>query len=104
MLVLFQDWVVSKFGRVLPVLQLKVRRGNRAHMVKYDPSKYCHNIRRLATPTDMPTPVTQLTWDIHGGDNDVSRKENGQFPSCEYPGLKRQPGVDSTRHALASAR
>ncbi|XP_029989353.1 nucleolar protein 8 isoform X2 [Sphaeramia orbicularis] len=99
------DWVVSKFGRVLPVLQLGVRRGNRAQVVKYDPSKYCHNIRSLATPTDTPTPVTQLTWDVHGGDNDISKKRQGQFPPFEYSGLKkRQSGAVNTHHALGSAR
>ncbi|KAG5835861.1 hypothetical protein ANANG_G00248500 [Anguilla anguilla] len=42
-----KDWVVSKFGRVLPVLHLK---------------------------------VSQLTWEIPGGDDDISKKRRGEFP------------------------
>ncbi|XP_061746708.1 nucleolar protein 8 [Nerophis ophidion] len=85
-----KDWVVSKFGRVLPVLQLKGRKGNKSRTLKYDPSKYCHNIRRLAQPdVDHPTPVTQLTWEVDGGDDDISRKRRGEFPAYKSPRPKK---------------
>lgn len=80
----FQDWVVSKFGRVLPVLQLRCQKGSRVRSMKYDPSKYSHNIRRLDRSTeDRPTPVTQLTWELQGGDDDISKKRRGEFPPFE---------------------
>ncbi|XP_067360862.1 nucleolar protein 8 isoform X2 [Channa argus] len=80
-----KDWVVSKFGRVLPILQLRCQKGNRGRTVKYDPSKYSHNIRKLdRTITEQPvTPVTQLTWEVQGGDDDISRKRRGEFPPYE---------------------
>ncbi|KAK7878257.1 hypothetical protein WMY93_031140 [Mugilogobius chulae] len=72
-----------KFGRVLPVLQLKCRRGDKTRMLKYDPSKYGHNLRVLAPPTgpeDTPTPVSKLTWSVEGGEDEMSRKRRGEFP------------------------
>ncbi|XP_020557117.1 nucleolar protein 8 isoform X2 [Oryzias latipes] len=77
-----KDWVVSKFGRVLPVLQLRCQKGNKARVMKYDPSKYSHNIRKLdRCADDQSTPVSQLTWELDGGDDDISRKRRGEFPS-----------------------
>ncbi|XP_061687445.1 nucleolar protein 8 [Syngnathoides biaculeatus] len=87
-----KNWVVSKFGRVLPVMQLRCHKGNKARTVKYDPSKYSHNIRRLAPPTDggdAPTPVAQLTWRVDGGDNDISKKRRGEFPPYQPPKPKK---------------
>lgn len=80
----FQDWVVSKFGRVLPVMQLRCQKGSKARTLKYDPSKYSHNIRKLDRSTvDQSTPVTQLTWEVQGGDDDISKKRRGEFPLYE---------------------
>ncbi|XP_043978379.1 nucleolar protein 8 isoform X2 [Gambusia affinis] len=79
-----KDWVVSKFGRVLPVLQLRCQKGSKARTVKYDPSKYCHNIRKLdRTDPDKTLSVTQLTWQVEGGDDDVSKRRRGEFPPYE---------------------
>nr|CBN80671.1 Nucleolar protein 8 [Dicentrarchus labrax] len=80
-----KDWVVSKFGRVLPVMQLRCKKGSKARTLKYDPSKYSHNIRKLdrTAAADEPTPVTQLTWEVLGGDDDISKKRRGEFPPFE---------------------
>ncbi|XP_074529826.1 nucleolar protein 8 isoform X2 [Halichoeres trimaculatus] len=93
-----KDWVVSKFGRVLPVLQLRCQKGSKARTQKYDPSKYSHNIRRLdKTAEDPCTPVTQLTWEIQGGDDDISKKRRGEFPPFEpsRPKKSRTDAVNS---------
>ncbi|KAM4740986.1 nucleolar protein 8 isoform 2-T2 [Anableps anableps] len=93
-----KDWVVSKFGRVLPVLQLRCQKGSKARTVKYDPSKYCHNIRRLDRNSPDETPsVTQLTWEVEGGDDDISKKRRGEFPPYEpiKPKKTRTDPVDS---------
>ncbi|CAI5687136.1 unnamed protein product [Oreochromis niloticus] len=80
-----KDWVVSKFGRVLPILQLRSQKGSKCRNLKYDPSKYSHNIRKLDRNTipDEATPVTQLTWEVQGGDDEISKKRRGEFPPCE---------------------
>ncbi|XP_051550166.1 nucleolar protein 8 [Myxocyprinus asiaticus] len=80
-----KDWVVSKFGRVLPVLNLKCEKKNK--IFKYDPSKYCHNIKRLETADDLMS-VTKLTWEVSGGDDEISKKRRGEFPK-QKPCLKR---------------
>ncbi|KAK0147224.1 Nucleolar protein 8 [Merluccius polli] len=75
-----KEWVVSKFGRVLPVLNLRCRRGSKTRSMKYDPSKHSHNIKRLELSPDTLTSVTQLTWELPGGDDDISKKRRGEFP------------------------
>nr|XP_015203499.1 PREDICTED: nucleolar protein 8 [Lepisosteus oculatus] len=75
-----KNWVVSKFGRVLPVLNMKNQGKNK--IVKYDPSKNCHNIKKLEQAIDFDnfTPVSKLTWELTGGDDDISKKRRGEFP------------------------
>lgn len=100
-----QNWVVSKFGRVLPVLQLRQQKGLKVRPLKYDPSKYSHNIRRLdQSGLEVATPVTGLTWELQGGDSDISRKRRGEFPPFQAVAPKRSctdtvndPGRAQTR-------
>ncbi|XP_036957837.1 nucleolar protein 8 [Acanthopagrus latus] len=100
-----KDWVVSKFGRVLPVLQLRCQKGSRARTVKYDPSKYSHNIRKLDRGAeDQHTPVTQLTWELQGGDDDISKKRRGEFPPFEPSRPKRsRTDVVNSHNAVGRA-
>ncbi|KAM9813870.1 nucleolar protein 8 [Neosynchiropus ocellatus] len=89
-----KDWIVSKYGRVLPILELKSKKGNKVRTLKYDPSKYCHNIRKLDTATaDSPTPVSKLTWEVQGGDDDISKKRRGEFPPYVPPKPKKKAKV-----------
>ncbi|XP_052330230.1 nucleolar protein 8 isoform X3 [Oncorhynchus keta] len=85
-----KDWVVSKFGRVLPVLNLKCQGRNK--FIKYDPSKHSHNIKKLESSAEVPdpTPVSQLTWEISGGDDDISKKRRGEFPPQKTPLAKKK--------------
>ncbi|XP_069062776.1 nucleolar protein 8 [Pleurodeles waltl] len=85
-----KDWVVSKFGRVLPVLHLQHR--NKA--MKYDPSKYCHNIKRLEEDSGELVPVSQLTWHLDEGNDDISRKRRGEFPTPKHQ-LKKKKGSEN---------
>ncbi|CAL8336739.1 unnamed protein product [Merluccius merluccius] len=78
-----KEWVVSKFGRVLPVLNLRCRKGSKTRSMKYDPSKHSHNIKRLELSADTLTSVTQLTWELPGGDDDISKKRRGEFPPTQ---------------------
>ncbi|XP_072521799.1 nucleolar protein 8 [Salminus brasiliensis] len=75
-----KNWVVSKFGRVLPVLHLKCQGKNK--VIKYDPSKHCHNIKKLDTDEGV-TPVSKLTWEMDGGYDDISKKRRGEFPPLQ---------------------
>ncbi|XP_066528630.1 nucleolar protein 8 [Hoplias malabaricus] len=72
-----KNWVVSKFGRVLPVLHLKCQ--GKKKVLKYDPSKHCHNIKKLEAEEGV-TPVSKLTWELDGGDDEISKKRRGEFP------------------------
>ncbi|XP_073500425.1 nucleolar protein 8 [Phyllobates terribilis] len=78
-----KNWVVSKYGRVLPVLQLKGN--NESKIIKYDPSKYCHNVKKLNNISLEQTPVAQLTWHLDGGYDDISKKRRGEFPEFKSP-------------------
>nr|XP_019952192.1 PREDICTED: nucleolar protein 8 isoform X2 [Paralichthys olivaceus] len=101
-----KDWVVSKFGRVLPILQLRCQKGSKARTLKYDPSKYSHNIRRLdRAATDQHTPVTQLTWEVQGGDDDISKKRRGEFPPYVPPKPKKsRKNVTNSHNAVGPTR
>ncbi|CDQ96000.1 unnamed protein product, partial [Oncorhynchus mykiss] len=86
-----KDWVVSKFGRVLPVLNLKEKKRGKSRN-PYDPSKHSHNIKKLESSAEVPdpTPVAQLTWEISGGDDDISKKRRGEFPPQKKPLAKKK--------------
>ncbi|KAM8799925.1 LOW QUALITY PROTEIN: nucleolar protein 8 [Eudromia elegans] len=87
-----KNWVVGKFGRVLPVLHLKNQQKNQ--VVKYDPSKYCHNLRKLEQDVTHVVPVSELTWHLEGRDDSMSKKRQGDFPlMAKSPKKMRQ--VDS---------
>ncbi|XP_037759451.1 nucleolar protein 8 isoform X1 [Chelonia mydas] len=76
-----KDWVVSKFGRVLPILHLKGR--HKSKIMKYDPSKYCHNLRKLEQDLTDTVPISKLTWQLEGGDDSISKKRRGEFPEIK---------------------
>uniref|UniRef100_A0AAV2MIL3 Nucleolar protein 8 n=1 Tax=Knipowitschia caucasica TaxID=637954 RepID=A0AAV2MIL3_KNICA len=102
-----KDWVVGKFGRVLPVMQLKRCHGDGAQTLKYDPSKYGHNLRVLALPSGpeaTPTPVCKLTWALEGGDDEISRKRRGEFPPFTVSKKKSRPSSDRIGSCNSSSR
>ncbi|XP_068763559.1 nucleolar protein 8 isoform X1 [Struthio camelus] len=81
-----KNWVVGKFGRVLPVLHLKSQQKNK--VVKYDPSKYCHNLRKLEQDLTYVVPVSKLTWHLEGREDSLSKKRQGEFPLTKKPPKK----------------
>ncbi|XP_041318741.1 nucleolar protein 8 [Pyrgilauda ruficollis] len=97
-----KKWVVGKFGRVLPILHLRNQQKNK--LVKYDPSKYCHNLRKLEPELAHAAPVSQLTWSLEGGDDSVPRKRPGEFPGTRKPPEKRrQLGREALNGAALSS-
>uniref|UniRef100_A0A8B9R2W9 Nucleolar protein 8 n=1 Tax=Astyanax mexicanus TaxID=7994 RepID=A0A8B9R2W9_ASTMX len=88
-----KNWVVSKFGRVLPVLHLKCEGKNK--VIKCDPSKHCHNIKKLDMDEGVITPVSKLTWQVDGGYDEISKKRRGEFPpQKKYPKkIKTDPAI-----------
>uniref|UniRef100_G1MZ93 Nucleolar protein 8 n=1 Tax=Meleagris gallopavo TaxID=9103 RepID=G1MZ93_MELGA len=109
-----KNWIVGKFGRVLPILHLRNQQKNKIsfllefyllkesccfysliHMniVKYDPSKYCHNLRKLEEDLTHVVPVSKLTWHLEEKDDSISKKRQGEFPvTKEQPKKLRQLG------------
>ncbi|NXR73165.1 NOL8 protein, partial [Pycnonotus jocosus] len=102
-----KKWVVGKFGRVLPILHLRNQQKNKisffllkvlgssksltpTNVVKYDPSKYCHNLRKLEADLAHAAPVSQLTWKLEGGDESTARKRRGDFTGMKKPPEKRR--------------
>ena len=63
-----KNWVVGKFGRVLPVVYL--RRRDRKKIAKFDPSKTTHCLKRINLQ-DPTMSVSSLTWKMDS-DKDVS--------------------------------
>ncbi|NXT85131.1 NOL8 protein, partial [Zapornia atra] len=99
-----KKWVVGKFGRVLPVLHLRNQQKNKIsfldlimlvfksftqnNIVKYDPSKYCHNLRKLEQDLTRVVPISELTWHLEEREDDINKKRQGQFPITKKPPKK----------------
>ncbi|NXS72485.1 NOL8 protein, partial [Pandion haliaetus] len=86
-----KKWVVGKFGRVLPILHLRKSCFNSLtviNIVKYDPSKYCHNLRKLEPDLTHIVPISELTWHLEGGDDSINKKRQGEFPVTKKPPKK----------------
>ncbi|XP_067854727.1 nucleolar protein 8 isoform X2 [Heptranchias perlo] len=98
-----KDWIVSKFGRVLPILHL--RQKDRKKIIKYDPSKYCHNIKKLDHMSDLEikTPVTNLTWHLEEQDDEMSKKRRGDFPTPTQPVKKKKLAINKYNTEDSSA-
>ncbi|KAM6301059.1 nucleolar protein 8 [Aegotheles albertisi] len=93
-----KKWVVGKFGRVLPVLHLKSQQKNK--IVKYDPSKYCHNLRKLEPDLTRVVPISELTWHLEERDDLINKKRQGVFPVTKKPPKKlRQLGSEALNGA-----
>ncbi|XP_039204151.1 nucleolar protein 8 isoform X2 [Crotalus tigris] len=88
-----KDWVVSKFGRVLPILHLKDQ--HKSKIMKYDPSKYCQNLKKLDQEPIDSVPISQLTWHLEEADSIMSKKRQGQFPEAKKPSKKKIKIQDS---------
>ncbi|XP_074007504.1 nucleolar protein 8 [Numenius arquata] len=94
-----KKWVVGKFGRVLPILHLRSQQKNK--IVKYDPSKYCHNLRKLEPDLTHIVPVSELTWHLEGRDDSINKKRQGEFPVTKEPPKKlRQLGSEAPNGAV----
>uniref|UniRef100_A0A8C8ZED3 Nucleolar protein 8 n=1 Tax=Prolemur simus TaxID=1328070 RepID=A0A8C8ZED3_PROSS len=78
-----KNWVVSKFGRVLPLCSLTL--GN---IIKYDPSKYCHNLKKIGEDFPNTIPISSLTWELEGGNDPISKKRRGEFSDFHGPSKK----------------
>lgn len=89
-----KNWVVSKFGRVLPVLHLKNQ--HKRKIMKYDPSKYCHNLKKIGEDFTNTIPITSLTWELEGGNDPISKKRRGEFSDFPGPPKKVQKSKGST--------
>ncbi|XP_059572034.1 nucleolar protein 8 isoform X1 [Alligator mississippiensis] len=81
-----KNWVVSKFGRVLPVLHLKSQ--HQKKIMKYDPSKYCHNLRKLEQDLTEMVPVSRLTWYLEEGGDSLTKKRQGDYHKTKKPSKK----------------
>ncbi|XP_014809049.1 PREDICTED: nucleolar protein 8 isoform X2 [Calidris pugnax] len=91
-----KKWVVGKFGRVLPILHLRSQQKNK------DPSKYCHNLRKLEPDLTHVVPVSELTWHLEGGDDSINKKRQGEVLVTKEPPKKlRQLGSEAPNGAVA---
>ncbi|BFZ08898.1 hypothetical protein BsWGS_11937 [Bradybaena similaris] len=89
-----KDWIVGKYGRVLPILKLK--KSYKIKMVKYDPSKHCHAAKvfkddKSSNPAD--TSCNKLTWEINTPDTEITKKRKGEFPQTSISAKKIKKAV-----------
>ncbi|XP_048343982.1 nucleolar protein 8 isoform X3 [Sphaerodactylus townsendi] len=56
--------------------------------MKYDPSKYCHNLKKLDSDLSGTVPVSELTWHLDEDASIMNKKRQGQFPVYKPPKKK----------------
>ncbi|NXC21753.1 NOL8 protein, partial [Corythaeola cristata] len=100
-----KKWVVGKFGRVLPILHLRkscwFSSLTQTNIVKYDPSKYCHNLRKLEQDLTRVVPISELTWHLEEREDSTNKKRQGEFPVTKKPPKKlRQLGSETLNGAV----
>ncbi|XP_061328890.1 nucleolar protein 8 [Pezoporus flaviventris] len=89
-----KKWVVGKFGRVLPILHLRSQQKKK--IMKYDPSKYCHNLRKLESDLTNAVPVSELAWHLEERGDSINPKRKGESPAVKKPPKKlRQLGSEA---------
>jgi len=93
-----KNWVIGKFGRVLPIVYL--RRRDRKKIAKFDPSKTTHCLKKIK-PVELDSTVSELTWNLE------SKKEKTSGTpgeSLQVKGKKQKKSklkvVDSTKTDL----
>lgn len=74
-----KDWVVGKYGRVLPIVHIPSKHGKKIMTV--DPSKFCHNLKRMKDDRDDSSNIDALTWHL--------REENPVHIKNKKPYKKR---------------
>lgn len=93
-----KNWVIGKFGRVLPVVYL--RRRDRKKIAKFDPSKTTHCLKKIK-PVELDITVSELTWNLESK-KEKTRGTPGEL--LQMKGKKQKKSklkvVDSTKTDL----
>lgn len=71
-----KDWVVGKYGRVLPIVHIPSKHGKKIMTV--DPSKFCHNLKSMKDHGEDSSNIDALTWHLKE-DNPVELKKQKHF-------------------------
>lgn len=79
-----KNWVVGKFGRVLPVVYL--RRRDMKKIAKFDPSKTTHCLKKIK-PEEPNITVSELTWNLES-ENEIASGTPGKL--LQIKGKKQQ--------------
>uniref|UniRef100_A0A2K5Z4Z9 Nucleolar protein 8 n=1 Tax=Mandrillus leucophaeus TaxID=9568 RepID=A0A2K5Z4Z9_MANLE len=96
----YKNWVVSKFRRVLLVLHLK--NYHKYKIIKYDPSKSYHNLKKIGEDFTNTVPISSLTWELEGGNYPM--REFSDFHSPPKKMIKVQRNESSTGSLTMSPR
>ncbi|XP_013383519.1 nucleolar protein 8 isoform X2 [Lingula anatina] len=73
-----KDWVVGKYGRVLPVVN--IRQKDKKKLLRVDPSKQCHQLTKVKDDHRFDQcPVQSLTWEMDQDDSAITKKRKGEF-------------------------
>ncbi|CAL1541803.1 unnamed protein product [Lymnaea stagnalis] len=97
------DWVVAKYGRVLPVLKLK--KSYKIKGVKHDPSKHCHAAKVFKDESDPVTDPScnKLTWELNTPDSEITKKRKGEFPEDSSPVKRNKSSAPMSKTSQAAS-
>ena len=67
------NWIVGKYGRPLPIVRLRYRNSK---ILKFDPSKHCHQLKKLVgTSDEREDRLADLSWSLEEIGSMGDRKE-----------------------------
>ncbi|XP_062582788.1 nucleolar protein 8-like [Saccostrea cucullata] len=76
-----ENWVVGKYGRVLPIVHIPSKHGKK--IVTVDPSKFCHNVKKVKEEEQGPDncDTETLTWALKEENPEKTKKRIGDVHS-----------------------
>ncbi|XP_065667591.1 nucleolar protein 8 isoform X2 [Hydra vulgaris] len=86
-----KNWVMGKYGRPLPVVYI---RNPTNKIIKVDPSKHCHCLKKINLDTDEKS-VTDLLWSVDNDKTDI--KQNNEM--FKKKSLKKKKSNDESINA-----
>ncbi|XP_048742139.2 nucleolar protein 8-like isoform X2 [Ostrea edulis] len=92
-----EDWVVGKYGRVLPVVHITNKHSKKIMTV--DPSKFCHNLTKVKEDSGVSVGGTteELTWELAEENPEKVKRRTGDVRSTsKFVRRKRGHITDST--------
>ena len=87
------NWIVGKYGRPLPIVRLRHRN---SQFIKFDPSKHCHQLKKINEKDYKDDRIAELSWSLEetdGKENHAKRKRKNTDASEKDNSVEKKSKV-----------